>query len=276
MFAFFVALPALAADFQATLDGQSYIVRTALASPDAARPWVWGVFLSDEAFTCEQVKSGVVNRHVSTKTLTTDAGTTTTHEVTGPADDTRFMTMFTGSMPGTRSGLVMGSAKGGVDLKLDKRSIVLESDSRLLIELQGERFSGTGSLAYTLCSPLGQRPAVSWKGKAADFTLTKVSQFDRPDQQLKVKVALPEGWKHTAPNKADYVIDDRWTAPDGLVLLSIAMSSPGEDFGAKRAQVYIDAAAPSGAKPVRNEAVGKGAWVLDYGDDQRRTLIVWR
>ncbi len=278
-FAFLFAQTAQAADFAATLDGAPYVVKTALATPDSERPWVWGVMVSNEAFTCEQIKSGAVNRKVSTKTVNTNGETKTTREVTGPSSDTRFMAMFAGSTPGTPAGLVMGSGKGGVDIKLDQRSIVLESNSRLSISLKGPAFSASGSLPYTLCSPIAERPVIAWTGKPAKFTLTKVSQFDRPDERFEVNVALPEGWKHTVPNKEGYVIDDRWTAPDGLVVLAISLESPPDDFAkeaANSSQQSLDAVAPSGMKQRKNEAMGTGAWVLEYGDEQRRTLVVRR
>ncbi len=280
MLVLFLALSAHAADFTAKLDKKPFIVKTALAMPDPERPWVWAALVSDEAFTCEQITSGEANRNVSSKTTNVDGKVATTTEVTGPTTDTRLVVMFAESTPGTAASLVFGSGRGGKDLPLDTAIVKIAAGNTLDFNLKGKHFSATGSLPLTFCAPLGERPTIAWAGPVVDVTIAQLSMFeDHPEQQLPVKFALPEGWTYAAPDRSKYQFSQRWTAPDQMTLLELSLEDPTDDFAkytAEWATMQVEALKGSDFKVLRNEAIGTGAYVLDYGTPDRRALVVIR
>ena len=179
MLVLLLALAANAADFKATLDKKPYVVKTALGTPNRSYPWVWGVLVSDEAYTCEQVRSGETNRTVTKRTTHEGGKTKTTTDVTGPANDTRLAMTFRGAAPGTTTAFLVASGKGGAEIALDRRTVTIEDGGTLAFDLNGERFAATGSLPFTMCGPLGERPVIAWTGAAVDFTLSHLLVFRR-------------------------------------------------------------------------------------------------
>lgn len=257
------ALPfAEAADFTATLDGAPFAVNTAVAQPDPTRPWVWGVLVSDGVHGCADFAAGAA------------------------APETRLRVMFSSSAPGTPAAFLMPSDARGVDLVLERRGIAVGAvpdaagpGGTLEVDLAGPRLVMRGTLPFELCAPLAARPAVAWGATVGKVKLMNVAPFDEPDKKLKVAMALPEGWTFAPPDEATFQSDARWTAPDGITVFAIGLDTPPADFVSEaEAQAKATAAAwvSLGATVRRNEAVGAGAWVLEYGPATTRTLEVLR
>ena len=258
------ALPfAAAAELMATLDGAPFVVKTALAQPDPKRPWVWGVLVSDAAYTCEDLAS------------------------VKAADDTRLMVMFGSSTPGTPAAFLVPTGAQGVDLVLERRSITVGSvptaagpGGTLQVDLAGPRLAMRGSLPFELCAPLGARPAIAWGTEARRFTLRNAGHGDGDrDKKLKVVMTLPETWAYAPPDAEVYQFDSRWTAPDAITVFAVTLEAPPADFASEAARLAkdtIDAWVSLGAVVRRNEAVGAGAWVFEYGPTATRTIEVLR
>ena len=246
----------------ATLDGEPFVVKTAIAQPDRSRPWVWGVLVSEGVHGCADFAGAA------------------------SAQETRLRVMFSEPTPGTTAAFLLPSDAQGADLVLDRRSVTVGSvpdaagpGGTLTVDVSGPRLVLKGTLPFELCAPLSPRPAIAWETAAAKVKLTNVSAFDEPDKKLTVVMRLPNGWSASPPSKETFQSDAQWTAPDKMTVFAVGLDEPPADFAtaaAAQATATAEAWSSQGATVRRNEAVGTGAWVLEYGPPTTRTLEVLR
>lgn len=263
--------------FTATLDGEPYIARRALAMADAEFPWRWIGLVSDKPFSCGDFVSGEATQTtVTTKTVFVEGAATSTKKLAGANVDLRLMMMFDPTV-GSDEVTALALDEKGLEVPLRRDRVTVTPSGSLAFDVTGPRFTATGELPIKFCGRLVDRPSIEWVGPVVDFVLAEPARDGLAGKSFPVRFAVPDGWAYASVDAP--WSDNTWTAPDGVVSLAVRLETPRAAFledVARSAAERSETSAASGYLPLRNEAVGTGSWILDLGDGRTRSLSVRR